>query len=242
MRHTKIFQGFWTLEIASIVLSVGCVAAIAAILAVLENKPLSSWKLPWRPNSVVSFLAVVAKAALVFPTAQCISQSKWLYYQQKGHRAIDLQHFEDASRGPLGSFLFMLKFKPRTLVASFACALTVAALAVEIFVQQTIDYRSLAVSIGDASASTRVARRYDTGVGYSGSPNCTQLSKINPLVACIIYLIKLTLAIFSRPIPQCRYAGCHLQRVSWSNDTTANYVPHRKLYMDTKFHDSCNLQ
>lgn len=157
-------KGNWTWEIISILLSIGCIVAIAVVVAVLNGKPLSEWGLPIRPNSLVSIFAAISKAALIFPVAQSISQLKWLYYRQDHRALIDIQRFDDASRGPWGSILFLWHFKTRALVASCGCLITIVALAMDPFTQQIMEYPMRSVSMGNMSASTQVAHAYDTGL------------------------------------------------------------------------------
>jgi Protein of unknown function (DUF3176) len=44
--------------------------------------------------------------------AAVIGQSKWLWFKAP-HRLVDLQSFEDASRGPLGALKFMARHQGR---------------------------------------------------------------------------------------------------------------------------------
>ncbi|KAK8174314.1 hypothetical protein IWX90DRAFT_365507, partial [Phyllosticta citrichinensis] len=92
----------WIKEILRMALSMCCVIAVTVILACQNNTLLSSWPLPWQPSSVVSLLTTIARAALIFPLASCISQSKWHHFRQKPRQLADLQYFDAASRGPLG--------------------------------------------------------------------------------------------------------------------------------------------
>ncbi|KAF4303864.1 hypothetical protein GTA08_BOTSDO07874 [Botryosphaeria dothidea] len=154
----------WIWEIVSIILSIGRVVAITVVLAVLDGKPLSLWDMPIRPNSLVSIFAAVSIVALIFPVAQSISQLKWLYYCEDHHALIDLQRFDDASRGPWGSLLFLWHFRTRALIASFGCLITIMALAVDRFTQQIIECPMRSISMGNSSASISVAYMYDTGL------------------------------------------------------------------------------
>lgn len=70
----------WTYEIASMILSTVCLGAIVVILSVVNGKALSSWTLPIQPNSLISIFAVITKASLVFPMAECVSQQKWMLF------------------------------------------------------------------------------------------------------------------------------------------------------------------
>ncbi|GME33742.1 c6 and c2h2 transcription factor [Neofusicoccum parvum] len=161
-------KDLWFWEIFSIALSFSCNIAIAAILAVVDGKALSSWTMPIRPNALISVFAAFAKSALILPLTECISQYKWLYFSRNQQRLQDLQTFDDASRGPLGSLVFLWKLKANALLPSFACVLMVACLAVDPFAQQIISYPLRSIATGNSSdAVTWATDIYDTGRGSS---------------------------------------------------------------------------
>ena len=54
-------------------------------------------------NAVISFLTTIAKACMVLSVAAAIGQSKWLWFQDDSRILQDIELFDDASRGPLGS-------------------------------------------------------------------------------------------------------------------------------------------
>lgn len=157
----------WLWEVLGLLLSLANIIAIAIVLVLLNNKALSSWKMPIRPNALVSVFASISKSALILPITECISQFKWLYYSKSERRLQELQFFDDASRGPLGSLLFLWHFKakPGVMVTCCACVIMITALAVDPFTQQIIDYPLRSVPFGDNSTATTPASRiYNTGL------------------------------------------------------------------------------
>lgn len=68
---------------------------------------------------------------------------------------IDIQRFDDASRGPWGSLIFLWKFRLTALTSSGECLITIAALAIDLFAQQVLEFPFRLVSIGQASAYTQ---------------------------------------------------------------------------------------
>jgi hypothetical protein len=119
--------------------------------------------MPIQPNALISIFAVIAKAALIYTIAGCISQSKWLRFHKEVHQIIDLQRFDDASRGPWGSTQFLWRFRFREPIASVGCIITVVALAIDPFTQQIIEYPSRQVSSGVGSATTQRCQAYESG-------------------------------------------------------------------------------
>ena len=86
------------------------------------------------------------------PVAQGISQLKWTYFQQRPHRLAELQVFDDASRGPLGSLQLLWKIRWKAVVASLGALVCVLALATEPFTQQILSYPTLMTAMANVSA------------------------------------------------------------------------------------------
>lgn len=160
-RRTK---DLWAWELFSILASLACLAAIVTVLAVVDQKPLAWWRFPIRPNALISVFSAVAKTTFLLPVAECISQSKWHHFSRGPRPLADLQRFDDASRGPWGSLIFLFSRRPAhtTLLTSLGCIITICALAVDPFTQQIISYPSRSTEL-NALASTSVATAYDGG-------------------------------------------------------------------------------
>jgi len=74
----------WMLEISSQLFSVLCMVAIVVLLAKIDGSLLESWQSPVSPNAVISIASTAAKAALVLPVAEALSQLKWLHFRTEG--------------------------------------------------------------------------------------------------------------------------------------------------------------
>ncbi|KAF2011398.1 hypothetical protein BU24DRAFT_426476 [Aaosphaeria arxii CBS 175.79] len=125
----------WTLEILSWSISAACMCAIIVILILLENKPVPKWPLAQTFN----MLSRVASAALILPVSEALGQLKWNWFKEKSKEVWDFEIFDNASRGPLGSALLLVRTKGKTL-ASLGAAVTLLALALDPFFQQVIDF------------------------------------------------------------------------------------------------------
>lgn len=102
----------WWMELLAIVVSLACLGANIAFLAVLNNKEYKSWKIArvdFTPNTIISIIATFTKASLLLPVAEVLSQLKWLHFQDRIQQLSHLQVFDDASRGPLGSLRLLWK-------------------------------------------------------------------------------------------------------------------------------------
>lgn len=118
------------------------------------------------PNSLVSVFAAVSKSAMILSITECISQAKWIYFSQERHQLYALQLFDDASRGPLGSFVFLWQsmFNVKDIMACIAAVVMIAALAVDPFMQQIIDYHLRSVPTAEITGATTPSTQiYDSG-------------------------------------------------------------------------------
>ncbi|KAK5655129.1 hypothetical protein OQA88_6028 [Cercophora sp. LCS_1] len=132
----------WLWEFASLAVSTLAMMVIIIILIKVDGTALSDWTFPVQPNSMVSVFMTISKSALLVPIAECISQSKWLQFRQAPRPLAALDDFDEASRGPWGSF--MLLFSPRAagMIAWSGAILTIASLALDPFTQQILAFPS----------------------------------------------------------------------------------------------------
>lgn len=100
----------WSWEAATAILSLVSITALVCLLRYLQDRPQTSWTFRFTPNTVISLLSTIARSSILVAISSVIGQDKWLWYglgKEKDHpqstRLIDLQTFDDASRGPLGS-------------------------------------------------------------------------------------------------------------------------------------------
>lgn len=132
----------WLLEIISWTISAVCMGAIVGVLLYLGNEPLSKWQLSrigLTLNAFISVLSKVASAALLLPVAEALGQLKWSWFQGHSKKLWDFEIFDNASRGPWGSFLLLIRTKGRAL-AALGALVTIFALALDQFFQQVVEF------------------------------------------------------------------------------------------------------
>ncbi|KAN0081758.1 Protein of unknown function (DUF3176) domain containing protein [Elaphomyces granulatus] len=139
-------------------------AAVAAILATIQDKPLSHWRFPIQPNSMVSVFSTLSNSTLLFAVAKGLSQLKWIYFQKKRHRLFDLQVFDDASRGPLGSLRLLWMLKLQSTLASVGAIVAIVSLAMDPFTQQVLSYHVVTVNATHSSVSLPAAKAYNYNI------------------------------------------------------------------------------
>ena len=155
----------WWLELLASVISVICVAINVAFVSAIDAKPYESWRtsnVDITPNTVVSVVSTFSKSSLLLAVAEGISQLKWIYFQRRPHSIIDLQTFDDGSRGPLSSLRLLWSMKFRALGASAEALLTILALAIEPFAQQILSYPTEMKNAPNITVSTGAARAFDS--------------------------------------------------------------------------------
>ncbi|KAF5503032.1 hypothetical protein CGCF413_v005852 [Colletotrichum fructicola] len=95
-----------------------------------------------------------------------LGQLKWEWFSQP-RRLADVVLFDDASRGPWGSLMLLVKQTFRlehSYVASIGAIITIAALAIDPFSQAMIEYRPCPQILGHEVAETPRTNNYSAGV------------------------------------------------------------------------------
>jgi len=150
-----MFHDTWLPEVLGIIISASCLIALAAVLFAFDGQ--SSPQLRWglTLNAVISILATASRTALLAVVAATIGQLKWCWFTAS-KRLQDMQSFDNASRGALGSVTMLLSM-PAGYLASLGAAVTILALAWDPFLQQIVNYPIRGVSAPSASASIPTA-------------------------------------------------------------------------------------
>ncbi|KAI1131599.1 hypothetical protein F5Y10DRAFT_233169 [Nemania abortiva] len=184
--------------------SFGCCFAVIALGAMVitlrlhDNKPLATWPFSISINAFIAVFGVILKAGLTVPLSEGISQLKWKWFEKRRRKLIDLNEFDAASRGPWGSFLFLLgtygepimrpKYPwlyPWSLIkfvfnwstdhapgyfAKFAALLTILAVAIDPFTQQLVVYTDCPhISANEHSLVARTNQYQASGAQFQGA-------------------------------------------------------------------------
>lgn len=130
-RIRKICIHLWIWELLSLVLCMSCIGAIIIILLDHDGKQLPGWNYGITINGLISVLAGIAKASMILPVAESISQLKWhWYWKGQARPVVDFEYFDTASRGPWGCLILLCRPKQWGL-ATIGAAVTVLALLME---------------------------------------------------------------------------------------------------------------
>lgn len=152
----------WDLEVIAVLTSISALIALVVVLAVENDKPLSTWPLPISLNTVVSLLAVAIKAPLAFVVGAGLAQGKWAWFAKRQGPLSAFVTIEEAGRGPLGCLSLLWELKLRHWV-SFGAAVTLGLLVLDPFIQGVISYEGDNSTVTDTAASILRASTLDIG-------------------------------------------------------------------------------
>lgn len=93
----------WVFEIAALTGTLAITGAMVGLLVAFDGRPVFDWY-NITLNTVISTLSVAMKAMILFPTAECIGQWKWILLHRSKRTLLDFERIDQASRGPLGCF------------------------------------------------------------------------------------------------------------------------------------------
>jgi len=108
----QIVNDWWILEISASILSFVFLGAVFALYKKYDGTGLEDYPHTWGLQSIIGFLVTIIHFAIVYQLAAAIGQLKWQGYD--GERSLeDIDIFDQASRGPVGSvkLLFRTKFR-----------------------------------------------------------------------------------------------------------------------------------
>lgn len=156
----------WLLECLAMAFSFASFIAVIIILKVYDQKPSPNLSYGLTLNSIVSLLATASRSSLLFVVAGAVGQLKWIWIQHRERRVLDIQSFDDASRGPLGA-LYLL-FQHRGLsIASLGAIVTVLSMALDPFVQQILSYPVQQTPGSTTQATMPQALTFATNANYT---------------------------------------------------------------------------
>lgn len=103
----------WLVEIVCTAFGIMLIVALCLVLNSYDGKPQphfgSALGSAVTLNTIVAIISTFAKAALMLPVAECISQLKWAHFEKGYHRLSDMNTFDHASRGIWGSLVLVWK-------------------------------------------------------------------------------------------------------------------------------------
>ncbi|KAI0518381.1 hypothetical protein F5B22DRAFT_653895 [Xylaria bambusicola] len=158
----------WVWEYFALALSASAVTALIVLLAYMNDLPLSHWKAIVSPTTTVSILAATIRVSLSFAISSCLGQAKWTWFKKQPDKLLAFKRFDDASRGPWGSFWLIIWVKALYHIAAIGAAVTILLLAFEPSFQAIITF-DCRIDSSDAELEALLGRSefLDTGTYYA---------------------------------------------------------------------------
>jgi len=167
LERVSLFGWWW--ELGAILVSLISMSLILTILCYMNGRLLSDWKLPIQLNSLIAIFSTFARSALMLALAEGLSQLKWNHFEKR-HSTLDrLQIYDEASRGPWGSVMYLVKMsKDMRAIAALGALLTILALAFEPFTQQIIEFSPQQTLSANATAYVLSAETFKMNMNVKG--------------------------------------------------------------------------
>ncbi|KAK8043423.1 hypothetical protein PG993_005853 [Apiospora rasikravindrae] len=154
----------WVMEISTMILCLSSVVTSTVLLFYANGRPLTDYNFFISFNTLISILAAIARATLAFAVGSCLGQWKWNWFSKRSDTPVMFASFEDASRGPWGSFWLLCHLRIRHWVNIGACV-TLLMLGFEPFMQALIYYEGQLVTTTQppTAPSIGASQRLDVG-------------------------------------------------------------------------------
>ncbi|CAG9983269.1 unnamed protein product [Clonostachys byssicola] len=151
----------WTPEIIWCLLTIGILIAIVAVLRHFDGKPMPQWPMDLTLNTLLAFLATICRSMTIIPLAEAISQLKWNWFANCERPLNDMYNFDQASRGPWGAVMLIVKARGRFFYFTWVAAIVFLSGLITSFVTQSaISYQSTFAVTEKAVASAPILRSY----------------------------------------------------------------------------------
>ncbi|PVI00994.1 hypothetical protein DM02DRAFT_489062, partial [Periconia macrospinosa] len=98
----------WIWEFLGWLLGTFVITGTVILLHKSNQTFVTDWHYNVQLSTLVAVLAQVTQSLLLFTTQSCISQLKWTWFK-KGHPTLDLERYDQASRGPWGSLRILVR-------------------------------------------------------------------------------------------------------------------------------------
>lgn len=98
--HFTLFDWWW--ELLSWMIGTLSLLTMLLLLTFFHNKSTTTWRSKLSINAIVSALAQTSQTSLAVSLSSGIGQLKWDWLRSRRQKR-DIDTFDDASRGPLGS-------------------------------------------------------------------------------------------------------------------------------------------
>jgi hypothetical protein len=189
----------WNLEILMMALSFVCLAAIVIVLIFANGAQIQVWR-GLTLNTLISALSTASKASVMLSLSSSISQWCWCVFRTQRRKLMDLEVFNNASRGPLGSFQLFWYTRTGSLIW-IGAATTILAVAFSPFTQQLVQYDQKITQSTSSRAWVPRAERYSRGHQLVNTMSLVGVNNVST-----IPVVSMSNADFSMQLAVCTFA------------------------------------
>ncbi|KAL3595631.1 hypothetical protein FPOAC2_09981 [Fusarium poae] len=134
----------------------------------MDGKQYSEWTFSISLNAVTAILSTCCSAAMMHNVSAFIGQQKWIHLKKSPRTVYDIETFDEASRGPYGSILLLLRIPCN--IGTLGALITILRLGFSPFSQAAVNLEPRMVDIFNNSSNFGYAHAYDRPVFQPG-PN-----------------------------------------------------------------------
>ncbi|KAI1811101.1 hypothetical protein GGS20DRAFT_130399 [Poronia punctata] len=174
LRRRQWVRDHWIWELTSWFMSSLLLLGVVLTLSLHQNQPLPEWPFGVSINALISFLSSLSTSALVGVVASTIGQGGWAALTSAKRPLLQLQVYDDASRGPMGSFLFLLKTRlslvsvgPLIIIASQATAPLVQQITNTQLTNDVVDVATILAPRNYTNLQLRLDSELDNPLSYT---------------------------------------------------------------------------
>ncbi|KAI1263529.1 hypothetical protein F5Y18DRAFT_418194 [Xylariaceae sp. FL1019] len=171
----------WRHEIITIIIALAAVGAILGVLARFNGHALPDWPYYITLNALIAVLAAVATANITVGLQSSMSQLKWIRFTESRAPVIEMEAFDEASRGVWGAIKLLARAGGGFL-GFFGATITLVALLLGPFAQQVVTYQSRVI---ESQHGASVPRALNFTPALPGTTSSTGYVPILPLKSAV---------------------------------------------------------
>ncbi|RDW57738.1 hypothetical protein BP5796_12539 [Coleophoma crateriformis] len=165
-KKRSIISHNWTLEILSGIAAIVLFVGLISVLRMFDGQHQQDWRYThFTRNAVVGAFITIIRMLLLIVVTKSLSQNKWTWFSSPnriGHRFSELESFDDASRGFLGSIRLLGVVKVFH-IASMGALVIILVIGLDTFVQNVLGIKYFDVTLVGPSNVGTIPRRETYG-------------------------------------------------------------------------------
>lgn len=128
----------WAWETLACAIAVIMVMAVVVTIYTHADHPLPQWPYGITINGLLSIYSIVLRACIAYAIASCISQLQWTWFSANARPLYDAILYDNAGRGPWGSFVWIWNHHIRQPLTTIGAILMLVSLAIDPVIQQLV--------------------------------------------------------------------------------------------------------